>query len=206
MEKIVSRATVYERHTVHNEFFTDTSGKNEYILNTFWHREQELEYFPSDYNVAVGCSHTFGLGIQKPWPAYIEDTYNAGVPGATIYDMIDVAMSLYKAKPFNKLFLFCPHGERMLVYSKGKQHALMPFGDVFEQFKNIDLETKMYYNSRAIDYLELWCEQNNVELIAHNYNSIQFLKEHKELIVDKGADGVHYGEETHKNFAGLFNA
>ena len=52
----------------------------------------------------------------------------------------------------------------------------------------------------------LWCEQNNVELITHNYNSIQFLKEHKELIVDKGADGVHYGEETHKNFAGLFNA
>ena len=38
-----------------------------------------------------------------------------------------------------------------------------------------------------------------------NYNSIGFLKKHKDLIVDKAADDVHYGEQTHKNFAGLFN-
>ena len=78
----------------------------EYKTNKYNYRCSHEKIDDSDYMISFGCSHTFGLGIQKPWPAYIEDTYNAGVPGATIYDMIDVAVSLYKAKPFNKLFLF----------------------------------------------------------------------------------------------------
>ena len=72
-------------------------------------------------------------------------------------------------------------------------------------FKSIDLDTKMYYNSRSVNHLLAFCKSENIDLQIFNNNSIGFLKEHKDLIVDKGADGVHYGEETHKNFAGLFN-
>ena len=63
----------------------------------------------------------------------------------------------------------------------------------------------MYYNSRSVNHLLSFCKINNIELQIFNYNSIGFLKKHKDLIVDKAADDVHYGEQTHKNFAGLFN-
>jgi hypothetical protein len=63
----------------------------------------------------------------------------------------------------------------------------------------------MYYNSRSVNHLLTFCEINNIELQLVNYNSIRFLKEHKDLIVDKAADDVHYGEQTHNNFAGLFD-
>ena len=92
-----------------------------------------------------------------------------------------------------------------VVFKDGKAEALMPYSESFEDFKNIDLDTKMYYNTRSVNHLLDFCKNNNIELQIFNYNSIGFLKEHKKLIVDKGADGVHYGEETHKNFAGLFN-
>ena len=205
MENIVNRATVYERHVPHKEFFTDTSGTIEYTLNSLWHRDVELESFSNGFNLAVGCSHTFGLGVQNPWPSYFVNTYNAGVPGATVYDMIDIAFAIYEQKRFNRLLFFALHGERMVVYKNGKQEALMPYSEHFDEFKSIDLDTKMYYNSRSVNHLLAFCKSENIDLQIYNNNSIGFLKEHKDLIVDKGADGVHYGEETHKNFAGLFN-
>jgi hypothetical protein len=205
MEGIVSRATVYERHVVHKEFFTDISNTIEYTLNSLWHREQELSEFTDGFNLAVGCSHTFGIGVNKPWPSYFENTYNAGVPGATIHDMIDIAFAIYKEKQYSKLMLFAPHGERLIVFKDGKQEALMPYSKSFNDFKNIDIDTKMYYNSRSVNHLLTFCEINNIELQLVNYNSIRFLKEHKDLIVDKAADDVHYGEQTHNNFAGLFD-
>tara|TARA_Y100000356_G_C11260116_1_gene292871 strand:+ start:439 stop:1095 length:657 start_codon:yes stop_codon:yes gene_type:complete len=205
MENIVNRATVYERHVVHTEFFTDTSNTIAYELNSLWHRDVELDSFNSGFNLAVGCSHTFGIGVNNPWPSYFVNTYNAGVPGATIFDMIDIAFAIYKEKRYNRLMLFAPHGERLVVFKDGKAEALMPYSESFDDFKNIDLDTKMYYNTRSVNHLLDFCKNNNIELQIFNYNSIGFLKEHKKLIVDKGADGVHYGEETHKNFAGLFN-
>ena len=205
MEDIVSRATIYERHTTHKEFFTDTSGTVEYTLNNLWHREQELSEFTNGFNLAVGCSHTFGIGVKNPWPSHLINTYNAGVPGATIFDMIDIAFAIYEEKRFNRLMLFAPHGERLIVFKDGKQEALMPYSKSYEDFKNIDLDTKMYYNSRSVNHLLTFCKINNIELQIFNYNSIGFLKQHKDLIVDKAADDVHYGEQTHKNFAGLFN-
>jgi hypothetical protein len=206
MENIVARATVYERHTPHTEFFTDTSGKIEYVLNTHWHRERELSEFSDGFNLAVGCSHTFGIGVSNPWPTYFENTYNAGVPGATVFDMIDIAFAIYKEKQYSRLMFFAPHGERLVIFKDGKSHALMPYSEHFNDYKNIDTATKMYYNSRSISHLSDFCKNNSIELQILNYSSIVFLKEHKDLIVDKGADGVHYGENTHKNFAGLFNA
>ena len=206
MNNIVSRATMYERHTVHKTLFTDVSNTIEYVLNSYWHREQELSNFDSNYSLAVGCSHTFGIGVNKPWPSYFTNTYNAGIPGATIYDMIDVAIDIYDIKPFKNLMMFVPHGERMIVYDNKKQVALMPYSDVYEAYKNIDINTKMYYNKRSTEFLKLWCKSNNISLSMINMNSIKFLKTYKKLIVDKAADSLHYGENTHKNFAGLFYA
>ena len=102
MENIVSRATVYERHVAHTEFFTDTSNTIAYELNSLWHRDVELDSFNGGFNLAVGCSHTFGIGVNNPWPSYFVNTYNAGVPGATIFDMIDIAFAIYKEKRYNR--------------------------------------------------------------------------------------------------------
>ena len=123
MESIVARATVYERHIPHKEFFTDTSGKIEYTLNSFWHRELELDSFSNGYTLALGCSHTFGIGVSNPWPSYFENTYNAGVPGATIYDMVDIATGMYNEKPFSRIILFVPHAERFIVFKNKKQYS-----------------------------------------------------------------------------------
>lgn len=204
MENIVSRATLYSRFVTHNTFFTDTSGTIDYVLNSFWHREDELDSFSEGYTLAVGCSHTFGIGVSTPWPCHIHNTYNAGVPGATIYDMIDIAKAMYAEKKFSKLILFAPHGERMLVNHKGVEQALMPYSDVYEDYKNINTKTKMYYNMRSLEFLKLWCKHNDILLQTINLDSITFMKTHKHIIEDKGADNLHYGEKTQKNFSELF--
>ena len=205
MEAIVSRATIYERHIPHKEFFTDTSGKIEYILNSLWHRDVELESY-SDYTLAVGCSHTFGIGSSIPWPTLIDNCYNAGIPGATVHDMCDVAMGIYKENPYKKLLLFAPHGERMLIEEDGKVQALMPYSDNSDRYKMVDIPTKMLYTNRSIEHLQYFCDVNDIELKIICSNSIQFIKQNKDKLVDKGADGVHYGDVTQQNFAGLFNA
>ena len=205
MEAIVSRATIYERHIPHKEFFTDTSGKIEYILNSLWHRDVELESY-SDYTLAVGCSHTFGIGSSTPWPTLIDNCYNAGIPGATVHDMCDVAMGIYKENPYKKLLLFAPHGERMLIEEDGKVQALMPYSDNSDRYKMVDIPTKMLYTNRSIEHLQYFCDVNDIELKIICSNSIQFIKQNKDKLVDKGADGVHYGDITQQNFAGLFNA
>jgi len=205
MEAIVSRATIYERHIPHKEFFTDTSGKIEYILNSLWHRDVELESY-SDYTLAVGCSHTFGIGSSTPWPTLIDNCYNAGIPGATVHDMCDVAIGIYKENPYKKLLLFAPHGERMLIEEDGKVQALMPYGDNADRYKMVDIPTKMLYTNRSIEHLQYFCDVNDIELKIICSNSIQFIKQNKDKLVDKGADGVHYGDVTQQNFAGLFNA
>lgn len=205
MEAIVSRATIYERHIPHKEFFTDTSGKIEYILNSLWHRDVELESY-SDYTLAVGCSHTFGIGSSTPWPTLIDNCYNAGIPGATVHDMCDVAIGIYKENPYKKLLLFAPHGERMLIEEDGKVQALMPYSDNSDRYKMVDIPTKMLYTNRSIEHLQYFCDVNDIELKIICSNSIQFIKQNKDKLVDKGADGVHYGDVTQQNFAGLFNA
>ena len=205
MEAIVSRATIYERHIPHKEFFTDTSGKIEYILNSLWHRDVDLESY-SDYTLAVGCSHTFGIGSSTPWPTLIDNCYNAGIPGATVHDMCDVAIGIYKENPYKKLLLFAPHGERMLIEEDGKVQALMPYGDNADRYKMVDIPTKMLYTNRSIEHLQYFCDVNDIELKIICSNSIQFIKQNKDKLVDKGADGVHYGDVTQQNFAGLFNA
>jgi hypothetical protein len=204
MEAIVSRATIYERHIPHKEFFTDTSGKIEYILNSLWHRDVELESY-SDYTLAVGCSHTFGIGSSTPWPTLIDNCYNAGIPGATVHDMCDVAIGIYKENPYKKLLLFAPHGERMLIEEDGKVQALMPY-NTSDKYKSVDIPTKMLYTNRSIEHLQYFCDVNDIELKIICSNSIQFIKQNKDKLVDKGADGVHYGDVTQQNFAGLFNA
>ena len=205
MEAIVSRATIYERHIPHKEFFTDTSGKIEYILNSLWHRDVELESY-SDYTLAVGCSHTFGIGSSTPWPTLIDNCYNAGIPGATVHDMCDVAMGIYKENPYKKLLLFAPHGERMLIEEDGKVQALMPYSDNSDRYKMVDIPTKMLYTNRSIEHLQYFCDVNDIELKIICSNSIQFMKQNKDKLVDIGADGLHYGDVTQQNFAGLFNA
>jgi hypothetical protein len=102
--------------------------------------------------------------------------------------------------------LFAPHGERMLIEENGKVQALMPYSDNADRYKTVDIPTKMLYTNRSIDHLQYFCEVNDIELKIICSNSIQFIKQHKDKLVDKGADGVHYGDITQQNFAGLFNA
>jgi hypothetical protein len=165
----------------------------------------ELESY-SDYTLAVGCSHTFGIGSSIPWPTLIDNCYNAGIPGATVHDMCDVAMGIYKENPYKKLLLFAPHGERMLIEEDGKVQALMPYSDNSDRYKMVDIPTKMLYTNRSIEHLQYFCDVNDIELKIICSNSIQFIKQNKDKLVDKGADGVHYGDVTQQNFAGLFNA
>ena len=93
------RKMFYEPRVVHTTMFGATSGDNEYFMNSLWHRTidgKELNEYDDDYTLAVGCSHTFGSGCSKPWPWYIENCYNAGIPGASIHDMADVAFAIHK--------------------------------------------------------------------------------------------------------------
>ena len=211
MENIVKRATIYDRHIPLKNFFTDLSGKIEYTLNSLWHRDDELKTY-SDYTLAVGCSHTFGIGAETPWPKLIDNCYNAGIPGATVHDMCDVAMAIYKDNPYKRVLMFAPHGERFLVSDKttdGKPItlALMPNSTWPDATKYdvLDTTTKMLYTNRSIESFKYFCKVNDIEYQIVCYTSMRFLRKYKHMILDQGTDGVHYGDKTQENFAGLFN-
>jgi len=206
MSDIVNRAPLYERYVEHTEFFTDTSQTEHYVLNSYFHREQELDSFDQGYTLAVGCSHTFGLGVQTPWPNYIPNCYNAGIPGATVFDMVDVAIEMYRTRPYDKLFLFAPHGERFLIVDDNTVKSLNPYStpELLNKYKSIDIDTKMLYTNRALKHLRDFCDLNSVQYEIQCFNSIQFLKQQKHILVDKGADQLHYGPKTQENFSRIF--
>ena len=160
----------------------------------------------------MGCSHTFGIGAETPWPKLIDNCYNAGIPGATVHDMCDVAMAIYKENPYKKVLMFAPHGERFLVVDKttdGKPItlALMPkstWPDA-SKYEVLDTPTKMLYTNRSIESFKYFCENNNIEYQICCYSSMRFLRKYKHMILDQGTDDVHYGDKTQENFAGIFN-
>lgn len=211
MDSILSRVSEpIVPGAVFNTLFTDQTGSIEYRLNEYCHRTPSLEEFKQfpEYCIALGCSHTFGLGVDKAWPEYLEEiigmpVYNAGVPGATVYDMVDIAKAMFLERPYKKAILFAPHCERFLVKDHGLTKVVSPHIDLdhAKKMSVVNTETRLYYAKRALDEFRMFCLYNKVEHYVFSWSSIEFIRQTKNLIEDEAVDQLHYGPQTQTNIA-----
>lgn len=159
----------------------------------------------SDTKVALGCSHTYGVGVEKyeAWPALLE-AVNYGVIGCSS-DFI--ARTMHKVLEIEK---------PKIIY------LLWPDWTRFEYFKNGEWIQSLASNSDRINYMEIYteswlrnnfaqqvakvkktCNDNDIKLYHMTLYDITPYHNHADRW-PKGTDDCHYGPEWHQWVANLF--
>jgi hypothetical protein len=141
-----------------------------YVLNSDGFRSIEL-----DRNVeivALGCSHTFGVGlpVEYSWVNQLssmlsKDIVNLSRPGASIPYLIDIFYNFYYTEKINPKILLCnfPNFSRYRKYSL-KNNFVSSEATVMG---HKDLEQNLFHviqSIEAIDILEIFCKKNNIKL------------------------------------------
>jgi len=141
-----------------------------YIFNSDGFRSIELDQ--NTDIVALGCSHTFGIGlpIEYTWVNQLgsmlsKNIINISQPGGSVRYLIDTFYKFYYKEKINPKIVLCnfPNFSRYKTYSL-KDNQVLHTG-TFMGHK--DIEENLLQVSEALEALgifELFCKKNNIKL------------------------------------------
>jgi len=178
----------------------------EYKFNNYGFRDNTFPY-NIDF-LAVGCSHTFGVGLKKEqvWVSKLGEllnkkVYNAGISGASMDTMYRLIDDITRNHDISNIFMFAPASYRYELCVDDEK-------DIFEVYNVHDNNnnTKPYFictknswfnfnkNLKAIKYI---CAEQNINLI-------HFEVDHDFIVDNKVRDLMHSGPLAHEEFAKMF--
>jgi hypothetical protein len=141
-----------------------------YVFNSDGFRSIELD--PSIDIVALGCSHTAGIGIpvEYTWVNQLgkmlsKDIINISQPGGSVQYLIDTFYKFYYKEKINPKILLCnfPNFCRYKRYSL-KDNEVIHEG-TFMGHKDIEYNLlKVIETFEALDTFEVFCKKNNIKL------------------------------------------
>lgn len=146
--------------------------KYSYQYNSFGFRSPE---FHEDTNiVALGCSHTFGVGVPKDfiWTSFvseitgINDVINLGVPGASVPLCVRL-LSTYINEYGSPKIVLCnfPDFHRYEVFDDiGRAQMGSSASANYEDFSKTNIFSYIQ-NLQAINFLEAMCKANKIKLV-----------------------------------------
>lgn len=161
------------------------------------------------YNLVLGCSISFGIGVKKEdiWYHHLLDKfpekfYNASIPGGSFTSCVRTLIGLLQLGfKVNRIFTLSPGFDRYDVYQDSRWKSVAWWSDHHSNTKKLILEKKhldLVYliNSLALQDL---CSKNNIELINISTNR----KDIDCLICSDlcGRDLEHPGVDFHKHIA-----
>jgi hypothetical protein len=166
------------------------------------------------YNLALGCSHTFGIGVneQDIWyntiKQYLDEPfYNAAIAGGSIGGCYRSLQGLLnEGLQVKRVFMLTPSGVRHEHYDDDEnvwkitaRASLNSRSSVLMYLNNHYL--KNYYNTHLMS-IKYICKENNIELIDISTEGNELdgaiHKSHK------GRDLEHPGVDTHKFIGEIF--
>jgi hypothetical protein len=180
-----------------------------YSLDSFAFRNSEAVDFKKEYNIVLGCSHSFGIGVNENdiWfnhlkPHFDEPFYNASVPGGSIggcyrslHGFLDLGLKI------KRVFMFTPDRSRHEYFNdKDNKWKVMAWWtgekpSITKVCLNENYLTNFYQtNLMSIKYI---CDKNNIELTdmaSDAGNDIDVAINESR----KARDLMHPGVDTHK--------
>ena len=167
------------------------------------------DYSPDHaYNLFLGCSHTFGIGlpIEDVWVSHVSKNfetpaYNVGVPGNGTDTAFRILLALSKKIKLKNVFLLMPDPGRMEFYNQN----IKTF-DIITPWNN---ETLLKYFSHPIQLyihqeknllaMENICRNNNASFTSLSVADLA------DMSLDSNArDLSHFGTTSHLKIAERF--
>ena len=180
----------------------------DYSFNSLGFRDDE---FPTNLNyLAVGCSHTQGVGLhrEQTWVSQLsnmigEKVFNAGISGAaqdTVYRVLDQLLPNYHPKV---VFMLAPPSWRMELSDDNQTFKVYNFHSYAEdRSKHLDFYFQNDINSsinsqRNIDAIQNICNKWNSKLIT-------LLSDHDLITDERARDLMHSSPDAQKDVANKF--
>lgn len=161
-----------------------------------------------EIDVALGCSHTMGVGLPADWvwPSIVEKSrpypmLNLGLGAGTSDTVARILTNITGLFQINTVFILWPDNRRFEIYNDKTADFLVPNHCNLEHTWNMDqkISDQRFYKNKLI-----------VDLLGHNTvnhtdekNSDDRIFKGRQLL-DRARDGMHYGPESHKLIAKLF--
>jgi hypothetical protein len=166
-----------------------------------------------EIDVALGCSHTMGVGlpIEWTWPSLIEKDrpypmLNLGLGGGTSDTVARILTNITGLFQINTVFIFWPNFRRFEIYKDEKAEFILPNHSNLEHTWNMDqnISLQRFHKNKLI--VELLHDRTE-HIVGPVYSDVNS-EVKKQLtgydILDYARDGMHFGPETHKLIAKLF--
>lgn len=181
-----------------------------YVVDEYGFRNPDIPNKKETYDLALGCSHTFGVGINRPWPSNISKRtgnpmYNAARPGAGIDGCYrNLVYLLKQGYKFDNVFMLCPDDSRVEFWDdlEGRWMTIAWWSHYKKSIVNAF--NQPYYArlnfEKTLDAIKGLCLSNEMTLY---YIKDQDVDEF--VVDDKSArDLQHAGENAHKLIANEF--
>ena len=154
-------------------------------------------------DVALGCSHTMGVGLPVDWvwPNLVEKSrpypmLNLGLGAGASDTVARILTNITGLFQIQTVFIFWPDMRRFEIYKDNTVEFIIPNNSQIEHAWNMDdniSRQRLYKNKLVTDLLG----HNTVNLTDGN-----FRKDYQDT--DFARDGIHFGPETHKLIAKIF--
>lgn len=165
-----------------------------------------------EIDVALGCSHTMGVGlpIEWTWPSLVEKDrpypmLNLGLGGGTSDTVARILTNITGLFQINTVFIFWPNFRRFEIYKDEKADFILPNDSKLEHTWNMDqnISLQRFHKNKLI--VELLHDRTE-SIVGPVYSDVKS-EVKKQLtgydILDYARDGMHFGPETHKLIAKL---
>jgi hypothetical protein len=178
-----------------------------YSYNSHGFRDGEFD--DRDCGIALGCSHTEGVGIpqQATWPTVLSQltgfhVWNLGVKGAsldTCFRLLDHWLPVLKPK---FLVVCLPPAGRTEIFYHNRPYTLLPghhplgaLGDYYKVWVT-DETNALVSHKKNLLAMEQLCNQRQIPFYYSDHQSMQ-----KKSQQSQARDLRHFGVETQAKFA-----
>ena len=141
-----------------------------YDLDKFEFRNTHAFEFNRESNIALGCSNTFGVGIQNEhtWPYLVEQTtglptFNLGVPGGSFETCFRILSTFLPTIQSKKVYMMCPPEARRDVNGRNLGHWWHPQDWTFLEL--LSKKEVIIARKRALYAIIALCARYGAELI-----------------------------------------
>jgi hypothetical protein len=171
----------------------------------------DFEFTDQYYNLALGCSITFGIGVNEKdiWYNFLkkqfdEPFFNAGIPGGNIGGCYRSLVGLLnQGLKVKRVFMFIPAKNRYEIFdtSESKWRSVAWWSDhpdIVKKYLLTDETIDNFYQTNLLSIHHI-CEKNNIEIVALDSG------DHTQIeICQKGRDLRHPGIATHTLIGEVF--
>jgi hypothetical protein len=182
-----------------------------YHINKLGHRNKLNPDPVNDYNLYLGCSHTFGIGLPAGalWHNHVHELfdnacYNAGIAGGSTGACYRQLIGLHAyGMRIKRIFMLVPNFQRFEIFDN-RWKPVAWWTDHHKAVKKTLLNQNLFLleQQKSIDAIKGFCLSYNIEHVILDSNDHEI---DKILTKDRTArDFIHSGPEAHFKLSKVF--